>query len=77
MPTAIIIAWMSLPMVANSIRINEYSSDPGGLLRWPIKIIIPIGFVLLALQGVSDIIQKIAVALGERGPGKAYERPVQ
>jgi TRAP-type mannitol/chloroaromatic compound transport system permease small subunit len=77
LPTALIIAWMSLPMVANSIRINEYSSDPGGLLRWPIKIIIPIGFVLLALQGVADIIQKIAVALSERGPGKAYERPVQ
>jgi TRAP-type mannitol/chloroaromatic compound transport system permease small subunit len=77
MPTALIIAWMSLPMVINSIHINEYSSDPGGLLRWPIKIVIPIGFALLALQGIADIIQKIAIALGLRAPGKAYERPVQ
>jgi TRAP-type mannitol/chloroaromatic compound transport system permease small subunit len=68
---------MSLPMVMNSIHINEYSSDPGGLLRWPIKIVIPIGFALLALQGIADIIQKIAIALGLRAPGKAYERPVQ
>lgn len=77
MPTAILIAWLSIPMVRNSIQINEMSSDPGGLLRWPIKIMIPIGFALLALQGVAEIIKKTAVARGLRSPGKAYERPVQ
>jgi TRAP-type mannitol/chloroaromatic compound transport system permease small subunit len=55
----------------------EHSSDPGGLIRWPIKIIIPIGFLLLAIQGVAEIIKKFAVATGIREPGKAYERPVQ
>jgi len=77
MPMALIIAWMSIPMVRNSIQINEMSSDPGGLLRWPIKIVIPLGFVLLAIQGVAEIIKKFAVATGVREPGKAYERPVQ
>jgi TRAP-type mannitol/chloroaromatic compound transport system permease small subunit len=77
MPMALIIAWMSIPMVLNSIRIMEHSSDPGGLLRWPIKIVIPVGFVLLAVQGVAEIIKKFAVAIGVRQPGKAYERPVQ
>ena len=77
MPMAIVIAWMSIPMVVNSIKIMEYSSDPGGLLRWPIKIVIPIGFVLLAIQGVAEIIKKYAIATGVREPGKAYERPVQ
>jgi len=77
MPTAIIIGWMSIPMVTNSIRIWEHSSDPGGLLRWPIKICIPIGFALLALQGVAEIIKKTAVGLGLREPRKLYERPVQ
>ena len=77
MPMAIIIGWMSIPMVVNSIRIWEHSSDPGGLLRWPIKIVIPIGFILLAIQGVAEIIKKYAVATGVRAPGKAYERPVQ
>jgi len=77
MPTALIIAWMSIPMVVNSVRINEFSSDPGGLVRWPMKIIIPVGFVLLAVQGIADIIKKLAVARGLRAPGKHYERPVQ
>jgi TRAP-type mannitol/chloroaromatic compound transport system permease small subunit len=77
MPMAVLIAWMSIPAVINSYRITEYSSDAGGLLRWPIKIMIPIGFALLALQGVAEIIKKFAVATGAREPGKPYERPVQ
>jgi TRAP-type mannitol/chloroaromatic compound transport system permease small subunit len=77
MPISILIAWMSIPMVVNSFKIMEYSSDPGGLLRWPIKIMVPIGFVLLALQGVAEIIKKTAIALGIREPAKLYERPVQ
>jgi TRAP-type mannitol/chloroaromatic compound transport system permease small subunit len=77
MPMAVIIAWLSIPMVVNSIKIWEHSSDPGGLLRWPIKIMIPLGFVFLAVQGVAEIIKKYAVATGLREPGKHYERPVQ
>jgi len=61
----------------NSFHIQEHSSDAGGLLRWPIKIMIPIGFALLALQGVAEIIKKAAVAGGLREAGKTYERPVQ
>ncbi|MEW6449447.1 TRAP transporter small permease subunit [Leptospira sp. severe_002] len=77
MPMAVIIGWLSIPMVINSFRIWEHSNDPGGLLRWPIKIVIPIGFALLAIQGVAEIIKKYAIATGVREPGKAYERPVQ
>jgi TRAP-type mannitol/chloroaromatic compound transport system permease small subunit len=77
MPMALIIAWLSIPMVVNSILIQEHSSDSGGLLRWPIKIMIPLGFALLAVQGIAEIIKKTAVARGIREPGKAYERPVQ
>ena len=68
---------LSIPMVVNSYKIHEYSSDAGGLLRWPIKIMIPLGFALLALQGLAEIIKKTAIARGIREPGKAYERPVQ
>jgi TRAP-type mannitol/chloroaromatic compound transport system permease small subunit len=77
MPMAAIIAWLAIPMVVNSIKIWEHSSDPGGLLRWPIKIMIPLGFLCLAVQGVAEIIKKYAVATGLREPGKHYERPVQ
>ena len=64
-------------MVVNSITSSEDSSDAGGLLRWPIKILIPLGFALLALQGVAEIIKKIAAAGASASPGKDYERPVQ
>ena len=77
LPVAILVTWMSIPMVVNSYRIHEMSSDAGGLLRWPVKIMIPLGFALLALQGVAEIIKKTAVGLGLRPPTKLYERPVQ
>jgi TRAP-type mannitol/chloroaromatic compound transport system permease small subunit len=77
LPTALIIGWLSIPMVVNSYKIHEYSSDAGGLLRWPVKIMIPAGFFLLALQGFAELFKKIAVVLGIREPDKPYERPVQ
>jgi TRAP-type mannitol/chloroaromatic compound transport system permease small subunit len=77
MPMAVIIAWLAIPSVVNSFRIQEHSSDAGGLLRWPIKIMIPLGFALLAVQGIAEIIKKTAIARGIREAGKAYERPVQ
>lgn len=77
LPTAILIGWMAIPMVVNSYAIGEMSSDPGGLIRWPVKILIPLGFALLTLQAVAEIFKKLAVAKGIREPGKAYEKPVQ
>lgn len=77
MPTALIIGWLAIPMVVNSYHIHEYSSDAGGLLRWPVKLVIPLGFFLLALQGLAEIVKKTAIGLGIREPGKLYERPVQ
>ena len=54
------------------------STNAGGLLRWPIKIVIPLGFVLLALQGVSEIIKRIAALHGAASCIDAkYERPIQ
>src|SRR5689334_13319934 len=60
LPVTIIIAWYSWPSLINSWHINEYSSDPGGLIRWPVRILIPVAFTLLALQGVSEVIQRVA-----------------
>ena len=77
LPMTVLIVWTSIPIVAASIRINEMSSDAGGLLRWPVKIMVPIGFALLGLQGLAEIAKKYAVATGIREPGKRYEKPVQ
>jgi TRAP-type mannitol/chloroaromatic compound transport system permease small subunit len=64
LPAAIIIAWYSWPSLVNSYRIQEYSSDPGGLIRWPVRMLIPIAFSLLALQGVSEIIKRVGFLKG-------------
>ena len=65
LPMAVIILVLSWPIFVDSYRINEYSSDAGGLLRWPVKLLIPAGFLLLALQGVSEIIKRVAFLLGQ------------
>jgi TRAP-type mannitol/chloroaromatic compound transport system permease small subunit len=64
LPATVIIAWYSWPSLVNSYRIQEYSSDPGGLIRWPVRLIIPVAFALLALQGVSEIIKRIGFLKG-------------
>ena len=64
LPMALIIMVLSWPIVVESFGRNEYSGDAGGLLRWPVKILIPIGFLLLTLQGVSEIIKRIGFLLG-------------
>ncbi len=63
-PFCILIIYMSRNFVTQSIAILERSPDPGGLPRWPIKLAIPIAFVLLALQGVSQAIKAAAVLAG-------------
>ena len=65
LPMAIMIMALSWPAVVESFARNEYSSDAGGLLRWPVKILIPIGFLLLSLQGVSEIIKRVGFLLGQ------------
>lgn len=64
LPMVILVLWLSLPLVADSIKINEMSANAGGLLRWPVKIILPIGFTLLALQGISELVKRIAFLAG-------------
>lgn len=64
LPATLIIAWYSWPSLVNSWEIQEYSSDPGGLIRWPVRTLIPLAFGLLALQGVSEIIKRIGFLKG-------------
>jgi TRAP-type mannitol/chloroaromatic compound transport system permease small subunit len=64
-PMAAIILYLSVPMVAESIFRNEMSTDAGGLIRWPVKLLIPIGFSLLILQGLSEFIKRVACLMGK------------
>lgn len=64
LPMVITVLWLSLPLIAESYKIQEMSSNAGGLIRWPVKILLPIGFTLLALQGISELIKRIAFLAG-------------
>ncbi|MFA5081030.1 MAG: TRAP transporter small permease subunit [Hydrogenophilaceae bacterium] len=65
LPTALIIAWLGWTGFADSWAIGEMSPDAGGLSRWPIKLLIPVGFTLLALQGLSESIKRAAFLAGK------------
>jgi TRAP-type mannitol/chloroaromatic compound transport system permease small subunit len=56
--------WMGWDGFAVSWAVNETSPDAGGLLRWPIKLAIPLGFGLLAMQGVAEVIKRAAFLTG-------------
>ncbi|NWG86788.1 MAG: TRAP transporter small permease subunit [Hydrogenophilaceae bacterium] len=64
LPMTLLIMWLSWTGFAESYAIGEISPDAGGLLRWPVKLLIPLGFALLALQGLSEIIKRIAFLAG-------------
>jgi TRAP-type mannitol/chloroaromatic compound transport system permease small subunit len=64
LPMAVIIMVLSWPVFTDSWALSEYSPNAGGLLRWPVKLMIPVGFFLLAMQGVSEIIKRAAFLMG-------------
>jgi len=64
LPMVILVLWLALPLVAESYKIQEMSANAGGLIRWPVKLLLPIGFALLALQGVSELIKRFAFLAG-------------
>lgn len=63
-PMALLIMVLSWPMVVSSYDIHEMSNNAGGLLRWPVKLLMPVGFLLLVLQGISELIKRIAFLAG-------------
>lgn len=65
MPFVLLMVYYLVPYVRMSYLSGEVSSSAGGLILWPAKAILLIGFVLLALQGVSEIIKKIAIIRGD------------
>lgn len=64
LPMVILVLWLSIPIVYESFHIGEMSANAGGLIRWPVKILLPIGFTLLALQGISELIKRFAYLQG-------------
>ena len=80
LPAVLLLTWMTWPFFLDSFVRNEGSPNAGGLLRWPAKLLMPVGFALLSLQGFSELIKRIALLRGEGvAPDEVaeYVRPEQ
>jgi TRAP-type mannitol/chloroaromatic compound transport system permease small subunit len=67
LPMALLTLYLSWPVFMNAWTTGEGSPNPGGLVRWPVRLLMPIGFLLLTLQGFSELVKRIAFLTG-KGP---------
>jgi TRAP-type mannitol/chloroaromatic compound transport system permease small subunit len=77
LPVMGIIAWLSWPLFYSMLLSGEMSNNSGGLIRWPAMMLLPLGFALMFLQGVSEVIKRIAYLMGLIQMDMHYEKPVQ
>lgn len=77
LPICVILTYFTWPWFVESWTINEESSNAGGLIRWPVKLLLPVGFFLMALQGISEIIKRVAALEHVIEADFKYEKPLQ
>jgi TRAP-type mannitol/chloroaromatic compound transport system permease small subunit len=77
LPICLILVYFTWPFFLDSWRIHEGSQNAGGLIRWPVKLLFPVGFLLMALQGLSEVIKRVAVLTKHEHLVYRYEKPVQ
>lgn len=66
-PLCLVVLYLGIPLVIQMVQTGETSPNPGGLIRWPVWLALPVGFVLLMLQGWSELIKRVAFLRGQ-GP---------
>lgn len=64
LPVSLLILYFAVPYAMESIRNQEVSSNAGGLILWPAKLLIPVGFVMMVLQGFSELIKRLGFLAG-------------
>lgn len=80
LPLVYTVIHLSLPLAIRAYVMNEYSSNAGGLIRWPVFALLPIGFLLLGLQAISELIKRVAFLKGlvpdpsQKSSGKTSEQ---
>jgi len=77
LPICVILTYFTWPWFVESWVGNEASSNAGGLIRWPVKLLLPVGFALMALQGISEIIKRVAALEHVIDIEFKYEKPLQ
>ncbi|PZO74583.1 MAG: C4-dicarboxylate ABC transporter permease [Mesorhizobium amorphae] len=77
LPMCILMVWFTWPWFYHAWVTNEQSLNAGGLVRWPVFLMIPVGFFLMGLQGVSEIIKCVLALTHGYVREFAYEKPLQ
>ena len=77
LPLCAIVVDLSWPFVVEAYRQHETSPSAGGLIRWPIKLAIPLGFGLLGFQGLAELFRRVGFLRGTEQVDLNYERPLQ
>jgi TRAP-type mannitol/chloroaromatic compound transport system permease small subunit len=75
LPATLLILYFAVPFAMESIRNQEVSSNAGGLIVWPAKALIPIGFLMLTMQGISELIKRAGFLMG-KVEASAFEKQV-
>lgn len=77
LPVSVAMTWLSWTYFAASFASGEMSPNIGGLPLWPAKLAIPIGFALLSVQGLSELVKRVAALRGLVEVDVGYEKPQQ
>jgi TRAP-type mannitol/chloroaromatic compound transport system permease small subunit len=77
MPMVVLLAVLSWPIFERAYVSGEVSSNAGGLVRWPALALLPLGFALLGIQALAEIIKRIAFLMGHGDIDAQYEKPLQ
>ncbi len=77
MPVMLLMTWLSFPLFLKMYQSGEMSNNAGGLIRWPAMMLLPVGFFWICIQGVSEIIKRVAYLQGKYEMDTHYEKPVQ
>jgi TRAP-type mannitol/chloroaromatic compound transport system permease small subunit len=75
LPATLLILYFAVPFAMESIRNQEVSSNAGGLIVWPAKALIPLGFLMLTMQGISELIKRAGFLMG-KVEASAFEKQV-
>jgi len=71
------LTWLSFPYFWNTLVSGEMSQNAGGLIRWPATMALPVGFAVVWLQGLAELIKRVAYLRGEYAMDTHYEKPLQ
>jgi len=77
LPVMLLMVYLSTPLFIKWYESGEMSSQAGGLIRWPAMLTLPLGFVLMTLQGVAEVIKRIGWLMHKYDLDIHYERPLQ